>query len=671
MVEPASDRAARAAALDPSRSFIVQAPAGSGKTELLIQRYLKLLTTVREPEQVVAITFTRKAAGEMRSRILQALRSAATSAEDGATQREETRALATAALQRDAERQWSVLAQPQRLRIDTLDALNASLAQHLPLLAGGVAGARLIEDAEAQYRQAARRTLDELETDSPVGEALRSLLPLLDNAVPRMERLLAQLLPKRDQWLRHLIGVGGHPLRRQLERGLARLIDDEIASLRASWPEDSLPQLVALLRHAATHAQRERTRQVLGVWTELEAMPTGGADALLAWRGAEELLLTRHGRWRRRAGAPEGFGPGQQAAKDRLYALLRRLSQRDDLAAGLVEIGALPEPRYSEAQWRDLEALRHVLTHLVAELRLIFADEQSVDFVELGIAAREALGRVDQPSNLLLALDQRIQHLMVDEFQDTSHAQIRLLELLTAGWEPGDGRSLFFVGDPMQSIYRFRDADVSLFLTVQQRGIGHLRCTPLTLRNNYRSGPAIVDWINGVFAGVFPGDDEIARGAVRFYPCRAMRDAPTSGRVEVHAVTGEGEDAEIETVVDILERAQRESPDQSIAILVQSRSHLVGLHEKLLAGGWPIHAVELEAIADQQVGQDLIGLTRALCHVGDRIAWLGVLRAPWCGLTWDDLHRLCANSPERSIWALLSRSSCAASSGRRSIVVAR
>ncbi len=117
-------------------------------------------------------------------------------------------------------------------------------------------------------------------------------------------------------------------------------------------------------------------------------------------------------------------------------------------------------------------------------------EARTVDFVELGLAAHRALGQVDEPSELLLALDRRIQHLLVDEFQDTSQSQADLLKLLTSGWEPGDGRTLFLVGDPMQSIYRFRDADMSLFLAVKQRGIGAVRLDSLTLQRNFRSATA-------------------------------------------------------------------------------------------------------------------------------------------------------------------------------------
>ena len=127
------DAPQRKAALDPARSFIVQAPAGSGKTELLIQRYLALLATVDEPEQVVAITFTRKAAAEMRGRVRSALESAAAGEEGETPHRQATLALARAAVARDLTRDWALLAQPQRLRIDTLDAFNAWLARQLPV----------------------------------------------------------------------------------------------------------------------------------------------------------------------------------------------------------------------------------------------------------------------------------------------------------------------------------------------------------------------------------------------------------------------------------------------------------------------------------------------------------------------------------------------------------
>lgn len=672
MADVPNDQAAREAALDPTRSFIVQAPAGSGKTELLIQRYLKLLENVAEPEQVVAITFTRKAAAEMRNRVLDALALAASPAAPAEPHRVKTRALAAAVLARDAARAWALLEQPQRLRIDTLDALNAWLAQRLPVLAGGVAGAHIAEDAGALYREAARRTLEQLGTDSPAGRGLHLLLPTLDNSIERMERLLAELLPKRDQWLRHLAGVDDDVLRRQLEAGVARLVDERTAELRAAWPGDTLPALVSVLGHAAEHAEPDLARDALRAGNGGD-LPGRGPDALAAWRAAAALLLTKQAHWRRRPGDKKhGFGADQPEARRTLGALLQRLAGRDALARRLAGVAALPEPQYGDADWRDLTALKDVLLHLAAELRVLFAERRSVDFSELGMAAQRALGRVDAPSELLLALDQRIQHVMVDEFQDTSHAQVRLLELLTSGWEPGDGRSLFLVGDPMQSIYRFRDADVSLFGKIKARGLSHVRLVPLALTSNYRSAEAIVDWVNRAFEDAF-GDTDDGGGGIRFHSSRAARRPPLRGAVEVHAV-GSSPGAETAAVTDILAAEQRANPSASIAVLVQSRSHLVGLHERLIAAGWPVRAVEIDAVADRQTGQDLIGLARALSHAGDRVAWLGVLRAPWCGLTWADLQRLCGGDGERAVWALINDGACVArlsEDGRRRLDVLR
>jgi len=134
MSERLADAEARETALDPARSFIVQAPAGSGKTELLTNRYLALLARVDHPEEVLAITFTRKAAAEMRNRIIRALADAATGVVPDETHKQRMVTLAREALARDAERGWNLLRQPQRLRISTIDALCAGLTRQMPVL---------------------------------------------------------------------------------------------------------------------------------------------------------------------------------------------------------------------------------------------------------------------------------------------------------------------------------------------------------------------------------------------------------------------------------------------------------------------------------------------------------------------------------------------------------
>ena len=116
------------------------------------------------------------------------------------------------------------------------------------------------------------------------------------------------------------------------------------------------------------------------------------------------------------------------------------------------------------------------------------------------LAARDALREDAAPTELALALDYRIRHVLVDEYQDTSPAQEQLLALLVAGWQAGDGHTLFCVGDPMQSIYAFREADVTLFLQAAEQGIGAVPLAPLRLGRNFRSSRAVVDWVNANFA---------------------------------------------------------------------------------------------------------------------------------------------------------------------------
>src|SRR5205814_1746657 len=179
------------------------------------------------------------------------------------------------------------------------------------------------------------------------------------------------------------------------------------------------------------------------------------------------------------------------------------------------------------------EAITRILPHAVAELRVVFAAHNQCDFVEVAQGAVRALRDTEGPTELMLALDYRIRHILVDEFQDTSQAQHELLTLLTEGWQADDGRTLFVVGDPMQSIYRFRQAEVGLFLDARHAGIGTVGLEPITLSANFRSQPSIVRWVNDAFRRILPEKDDIPGGAVGYSPSVAMpaADGPV---VEVH-----------------------------------------------------------------------------------------------------------------------------------------
>jgi len=318
----------------------------------------------------------------------------------------------------------------------------------------------------------------------------------------------------------------------------------------------------------------------------------------------------------------------------------------------------LPPHQYTNGEWETLQALVELLRIAAAHLELVFSEQCQVDFSALAQAAIRALGESEAPTDLALALDYRIRHLLMDEFQDTSFNQYELLKRLTAGWQPGDGHSLFVVGDPMQSIYRFREAEVGLFLAAREHGIGQIPLEFLRLEINFRSQQGIVNWINQHFPHVLPADDSVAGGAVSYAPSTAFHpqlqaDAVTIHPSLVHPSLKRDDNAEARQIVTIVQQAKAEHPDGTTAILVRGRSHLVQIVEQLQKAKLRFQAVEIERLAHRPVVQDLLALTRALSHIGDRIAWLAVLRAPCCGLTLEDLHVLAGDDYNRTIIDLL------------------
>src|SRR5919197_68335 len=286
---PIADASARRRALDPSASFIVQAPAGSGKTELLIQRYLTLLARVEQPEEIIAITFTRKAAAEMRARVLAALAQIRNGSRPPQAHAQLTWELARAVLVQDQKRQWRLEAHPARLRIQTIDALCASLTRQMPVLSRlGAPPEPLEGDGQRLYREAARRTLAELEGEAPWSTAIERLLRHLDNDLPKLEAMLVILLGRRDQWLRHVLGGS---TRAELELSLAHAIQAGLASVRSAVPREAVQELVILARYASGNLQADGRGSEILACLDLVDLPGCQSEDLPAWRGIAALLL--------------------------------------------------------------------------------------------------------------------------------------------------------------------------------------------------------------------------------------------------------------------------------------------------------------------------------------------------------------------------------------------
>ena len=278
----------------------------------------------------------------------------------------------------------------------------------------------------------------------------------------------------------------------------------------------------------------------------------------------------------------------------------------------------------------------------------VFRARGTVDFTAITQAAITVLGTPDQPSDLLYGLDYRIQHLLVDEFQDTSYSQYELINALTAQWSDGDGHTLFLVGDPMQSIYGFRGAEVSLFLkSWHDEALKSVRLHRISLSTNFRCTPEILSWVTRHFEPIMSEDTD---GAVRFRGSEAARAG--AGVVPEFTALIDDKAGEKEAAV-VAARAKAALQRGSVAILVRSRNHLLSILPALRGEGVSYEALEIARLAEQQHVEDVISLTRALLHTGDRIAWLACLRAPWCGLSLSDLSLLAEDERERNIPDLL------------------
>lgn len=648
-----ADHPQRLQALDPAQSIICEAPAGSGKTELLTQRYLTLLALVDRPEEILAMTFTRKAAGEMRDRILKALQNAQTSAEPTSDHERFTWQLARKALEKNIQRDWNILESPGRLQIKTFDSLCAGLANTLPLHSSFASPPRVSEEPERLYVSAIQTFIATLEDDVEWNDSLARVLSMLDNNVAKLETLFLRMLVKREAWL-PLIGraVNEQLAISILEENLADIRVGTIERLRQSIPDECHAPLVEFVSFAASQLESlqldSEIRQCLNFNIEGGgALPDATPLGVDRWLAIAHMLLTAGSEWRsrldKRVGFPAGEGKEEKAKfkekKEACLALIETLKATPDVLALLNDLRHLPSEQYDSEQKKLLLDVVRLLPILSAYLTVEFQAKGEVDFTEISLRARLALGNLDSPSELALAMDNKLQHILVDEFQDTSPAQIDLLEKLTQGWEANDGRSLFCVGDAMQSIYGFRDANVSLFLQCLESGLGSIPLLPIRLSTNFRSETSVVEWVNNTFAYAFPKKNDIGVGAVSYSPSSAFNPVNQPSNISIEGFNEEvslGDEAE--HLVAQVKRSLAEDPNGSIGILVRNRKHVAHITPLLNKEKLPYRAVDIDPLSDIEVVQDLVSLTHALLRPADRIAWLSILRAPWCGLELSDLH---------------------------------
>lgn len=692
-----SDEAAREAALDIQRSWIVEAPAGSGKTGLLIQRFLKLLAQadIASPAEILAITFTRKAAQELRNRVLEQLTAASHPPPlplTAGTFDHRSRNLATAVLQRDAALGWHLLESPGQLNIRTIDSFCGELSRGMPVLAGGVGGRQPVDDANALYEEAAERVLRELGgTDPVLDEALRCLLLHRDARVADCTALIAGMLAAREQW-GELVPLAASeltderldgPVRRQLENTLGTIISESLSHAANLLPAGWLADLSDFAARMSAEPGCKGQPSPLATFAGKPAPPSNDVADHASWLLLVKLVLTGEGKLRSSLSNHLLGFELPKGARPELQDLIHRLSSAEDYGPGPVDalcsLRNLPEPRLSDDQWTVLKAAFHVLRRALVELEILFAAKGTCDFTALSLTARQLLHPDRNTQADLSQPGLRLQHLLVDEMQDTSVGQYDLFEMLSRTWD-GFSQTVFLVGDPKQSIYAFRQARVERFLRTQRtERLGDVPLGALRLTANFRSQAELVHGFNQTFSAVLPPPEALSATAgattqkveVPFTAAVPVRSGSVKPALHWHArvnlteapasnpETGPLSAAEADArsihlaIEEFLARWPAKTDDGTpakpprIAVLARNRAHLAPVLAELKArASLPFRAVEIEVLNERPEVFDLLALTRALLHPGDRVAWLAVLRSPVCGLTLADLLALTGEGPD-------------------------
>jgi ATP-dependent helicase/nuclease subunit A len=671
------DQPIRDQVLDTSRSFIVQAPAGSGKTELLSNRFLNLLTIVESPEDILALTFTRKAAGEMRHRILSFVQLGLEKEPPEQDHLINTWLIAQKVVARDQEKQWNLLQNPNRLRVLTIDALCAGLAHQLPLLSRFGAMPEITDQIDDAYQTAVEYVLKDLDAEQPWSQDLYYVLQYLDNDWTRFHSLIANMLKKRSQWLPWVAQYSGHPEEKKVaNQALKNVVESELARIAKMLPLSILTEVQPAIVQAAHICEQAGKKFPISAQEAQSMTLDTNVCNLGIWKALCFILLTQSNTIDFRKSVTKTIGfPTKKDGKDDieknafeqnkqvLLSILETCHANPLWLQPLVQFQRLPNSEYDQQQWQLIHSLVNVLKVAAGYLKIVFSENRSCDFTEISDAAIQALGQADDPSEALLAIDYQVKHLLVDEYQDTNFSQNNLIQVMMSGWQPEEGRTLFLVGDPMQSIYRFRDAEVGLFLNVfHQMSLGDFPIESASLQVNFRSSEKIVEWNNQAFSQIFPQQSQVETGAVSYSPSIAFH--PNEKNTNIRNVVFSGpkaRDKEAEFIAELVDQ-QLESTEGSIAILVRSRSHLTEIVQSLKQKNIRYQAVDIDPLAGKMSVSDLQHFICAMLSPSDQVAWYACLRAPWLGLELSEMlaiHKL-ASSAKVSVreWCFHFHTNC-------------
>jgi len=612
-------------------SFIVEAPAGSGKTSLLTDRFLKLLTVVDMPEEIVAITFTKKAASEMKAKIIERIK-------------ESKSPFAQTILKRSEEKGWDIEHNLSRLKVMTIDKFCHNVVSQIPVLSKMGSKPNITDTPEKFYEESVKQTLQAKDGI----EDIKVVFTHYDNEYEKINRRLVAMMSIRDQWKYRCNMLTQKSSGQIIEEGnayLEHLTKPIYQKIRAELNQDQLNDLIEILHYLESTNLREdiKLKNKNSFNFDSEEIPL--------WQTITKILFTDKNTRRENITAREGFKNDDEGE---IYKnKCRNLPNIDFLLA----IKAIPEP-LSETYALKLRSIANILLQCEKKLRQLFKQRNTVDFIEIIEIANEALGKNDAASDLLLSLDYKISHLLIDEFQDTSRSHFNFLKKIVDGWTPEAQKTIFCVGDPMQSIYKFREADVSIFIEAKKNGFNTIPLETIQLRDNYRSSSTIVNEINQIFENILPKEDLIQEGAVSYKPFVSAKKEHDSNVSEFkfHALTfTESTDIDTEEAKYVCNLIDTFPENEKIAILTRSRSHLSELinYIRKFKPTLKFNAVEIDALDKHQSIQDILSLSYAMLDLSDRIHWLAILRAPWCGVILNDLAILFQDDHSSTVWEII------------------
>jgi ATP-dependent exoDNAse (exonuclease V) beta subunit len=658
MRTPVPDQGTREEALDTSHSFILEAPAGSGKTALLTARFLALLAKVSHPRQIMAVTFTRKAAAEMADRITGVLRRVHNG---GETSDDPWESFLNSLGRRVIERHRDypeILKNPDTFQVGTFHGFCAAMVRAWPFEANVPPGVDVLEETDQE--SILERAVDHYMNDLISGHASREeieacerRLASVNNNVRILSEQLVDLLRRRDRLedfspLFSYQGEGAvdRELRRRLEDYVSQYLD-ELRGYFLGREGDWVSLKNSLLRGGTSLVENFP-----------ESVPGVSLADIVLWKNAAGVFLTKSAGTPRKQfktsdGFPKDFGKSPPGS------FIKQLPE--DIARLLAFVAGWPNPAEDSIGMDSLTDQLLLIGGALPRLEKLL-HEHGLDYVELELAALRALKTADRPSESLIFYHEHLRHILVDEAQDLNDIQVKILGKLTEGWEPGDGRTVFFVGDPKQSIYRFRRAEVSLFDTLTENGLPRegedsLKLAYLKLAANFRSLPQLVDFANRLFEQVMASPKE-EYDEVRFAcsePAREGGDCPLpiTAAVFYHEKDSRGEvlsplEREAQWVAASITKLHEERPKDTIGILIRARKNLPVYIEALNAFGVPVHLMEGVPLLDRPEVRHLLSLFKALIRPYDDVAWASALRAPWLYVPNQVLCNLAAG---QGIWS--------------------